>query len=72
VNIAQQDRIAQRDHECPRCEAEPGKRCWEWSRRFPGRKVLLAWPHAERSELVPADEEGLALTVEVVGARGGR
>lgn len=26
MNIAQQERIALREHTCPRCDAEPGKR----------------------------------------------
>jgi len=39
VNIAQQDRIAQREHACPRCGAEPGKSCWEKARGNPGRDV---------------------------------
>jgi hypothetical protein len=60
VNIAQQDRIAQREHRCPRCGAEPGKSCWEKARGSPGRKTYLARPHAERAELVQ-EEHGLAL-----------
>jgi hypothetical protein len=58
VNIAQQDRIAQREHACPRCGAEPGKRCWEKARGNPGRETYLARPHAERAELVQ-EEHGL-------------
>ena len=59
VNIAQQDRIAQREHTCPRCGAEPGKSCREKARGSLGRKTYLARPHAERAELVHA-EYGLA------------
>ena len=59
VNIAQQDRIAQREHTCPRCGAEPGNSCWEKARGNPGRKTYLARPHAERAELVQ-EEDGLA------------
>jgi hypothetical protein len=58
VNIAQQDRIAQREHACPRCGAEPGKSCWEKARGNPLRKTYLARPHAERAELV-REEHGL-------------
>ena len=47
MNIAQQDRIAQREHTCPRCGAEPGKSCWEKARGNPERKTYLARPHAE-------------------------
>ena len=60
MNIAQQDRIAQREHTCPHCGAEPGKSCWEKARGNPGRKTYLARPHAERAELVQ-EEHGLAL-----------
>lgn len=59
MNIAQQDRIAQREYTCPRCGAEPGKSCWEKARGNPGRKTYLARPHAERAELVQ-EEHGLA------------
>jgi hypothetical protein len=59
MNVAQQDRIAQRELTCPRCGAEPGKRCWEKARGNPGRKTYLAWPHAERVERVQ-EEHGLA------------
>lgn len=59
MNIAQQDRIAQREHTCPRCGAEPGKNCWDKARSNPGRKTYQARPHAERSELVQEDH-GLA------------
>jgi hypothetical protein len=62
VNIAQQDRIAQREHTCPRCGAEPGKSCWEKARGNPHRKTYLARPHAERAELVQ-EEDGLARRV---------
>ena len=58
MNIAQQDRIARRQHTCPRCGAKPGKSCWEKARGNPGRKTYLARPHAERAELV--QEDGLA------------
>src|SRR5260370_42103171 len=58
VNIAQQDRIAQRTKTCPRCGAEPGEPCWERARGDPFRKAYLARPHAERAELVQ-DEDGL-------------
>jgi hypothetical protein len=60
VNIAQQDRVAQREHACPRCGAEPGKSCWEKARGNPRRKTYLAPPHAERAELVQ-EEHGLAI-----------
>jgi hypothetical protein len=60
VNIAQQARIAQREHTCPRCGAEPGKSCWEKTRGNPGRKTYLAQPHAERAEVVH-EERGLTL-----------
>jgi hypothetical protein len=60
VNVAQQDRIAQREYTCPQCGAQPGKSCWEKARGNPGRKTYLARPHAERAELVP-EEDGLAL-----------
>jgi hypothetical protein len=60
VNIAQQDRIAQREYTCPRCGAEPGKSCWEKARGNPQRKTYLARPHAERAELVQ-EEHGLTL-----------
>jgi len=59
VNIAQQDRIAQREHTCPRCGAEPGKSCWEKARGNPGRKTYMARPHAERAELVQEEPEAL-------------
>ena len=55
MNIAQQDRIAQREHTCPRCGAEPGKSCWEKARGNPARKTYVAQPHAERAELVQED-----------------
>ena len=55
VNIAQQDRIAQREHTCPRCGAEPGKSWCEKARGGLGRKTCLARPHAERAELVHAE-----------------
>jgi len=38
VDIAQQDRIAQREHSCPRCAAEPGKSCREKARGGLGRR----------------------------------
>jgi hypothetical protein len=60
VNIARQDRIARREHACPRCGAEPGKSCWEKARGNPRRKTYLARPHAERAELVREDH-GLTL-----------
>ena len=60
MNIAQQDPIGQREHTCPHCGAEPGKSCWEKARGNSGRKTYLAWPHAERAELVQ-EEPGLAL-----------
>ena len=62
MNIAQQDRIAQREHGCPRCGAEPGKSCWEKVRGNPRRKTYLARPHAERAELV-CEEHGLTLVL---------
>jgi len=55
VNIAQQDPIAQHEHACPRCGAEPGKSCREKARGSPQRKTYLARPHAERAELVQED-----------------
>jgi hypothetical protein len=68
VNIAQQDRIAQREHTCPRCGAQPGKSCWEKARGNPGRKTYLARPHAERAGLVP-EEDGLAQVFRRCGLR---
>ena len=60
MNIAQQDRIAQREHACPRCGAEPGKSCWEKPRGNAARKAYLARLLAERAELVQG-EHGLTL-----------
>jgi hypothetical protein len=60
VNIAQQDLIAQKTKTCPRCGAEPRKRCWEKARSDPRRKTFLARPHAERAELVDDERELLA------------
>jgi hypothetical protein len=73
VNIAQQDRIAQREHACPRWGAEPGKSCWEKARGSPQRKTYLARPYAERAELVQQDH-GLTLVLARgrAGAQGGR
>ena len=55
MNIAQQARIAQLEHACPGCGAEPGKSWWENARGKPARKTYLARPHAERAELVQED-----------------
>jgi hypothetical protein len=73
VNVAQQDRIAEREHTCPRCGAEPGKSCWEKARGNPQRKTYLARPHAERAELVE-EEHGLTLVSSRgrAGAQGAR
>jgi len=62
LNVAQQDRIAQREHTCPRCGAEPGKSCWGKARGNPRRKTYLARAHAERAELVQEDH-GLTLVL---------
>jgi len=55
VNIPPQDRIAQREHACPRCGVEPGKSCWERARGNSRRKTYQARPHAERAQLVRED-----------------
>jgi hypothetical protein len=59
VNVAQQDRIAQRTKTCPRCGALPGTACWERARGNPTRKTYMARPHAERAELVVQEDEEL-------------
>ena len=71
MNLAQQDRIAQREYTCPRCGAQPGKSCWEKARGNPGRKTHLARPHAERAELVP-EEDGLTLNSRQARRAGAR
>jgi len=45
------NRIAQREHTCPRCGAEPARAAGRKRVAASGQKTYLARPHAERAEL---------------------
>jgi hypothetical protein len=60
MNIAQQDRVAQREYTCPRCGAPPGKGCWERARQNLYGISYMARPHAERADLIQDEDDGLA------------
>ena len=62
LNIAQVDRIAQREYACPRSEAlPPVSLVGNMPGRTPTGTASLARPHGERANLVQVDEDdGLA------------
>jgi hypothetical protein len=59
VNWSEIDIVAQRTKTCPRCQAEPGKRCTDKVPGNPNRLTFLPRPHQARVDLVHEDD-GLA------------
>ncbi len=51
MNIAMAERLAKREHTCPKCEQPPAKRCKEYDPARAGW-VMKAHPHEARMNLV--------------------
>lgn len=51
MTLTERERLAVRDHKCPKCQAQAGFRCL----RAAMRVVHLTHPHTERVVQVPQD-----------------